>query len=170
MKTNHSTSTLTASNRSWYYLTSVVNLTSESRSVFGLMCSYSLPLYGTSKQWCSKFSFSTVPNCHHSSVMYVLHRQTTKLAKKCKPLSFSPPPPPQWRDQWGLTVFLLLFSEKTCRVALSSKSTVPWCSETWGRGSALTTRTTRWPLATHRSMVKRRTTLKNDWFPRFRTP
>lgn len=64
------------------------------------------------------------------------------MAQKCKPLSSSPSS--QWRDQWGLTVSLL-FSEKTCLVALSSKSTVPWCSETWGRGSASTTRTTRWP-------------------------
>lgn len=34
-------------------------------------------------------------------------------------------------------------SEKTCPVALSSKNTVPWCSGTWGRGSASMTRTTR---------------------------
>lgn len=87
------------------------------------------------------------------------------IGQKCKPLSFSPPPP-QWRDQWGLTVSLLLFSEKTCLVALSSKSTVPWCSETWGRGSALTTRTTRWRswLAEHtwaRFRSEKRTALKN---------
>lgn len=39
-----------------------------------------------------------------------------------------------------------LLPEKTCLVALSLKSIAPWCSETWGRGSALMTRTTRWDL------------------------
>lgn len=50
-----------------------------------------------------------------------------------------------------VTRCLSLLSEKTCLVALSLKSTVPWCSETWGRGSASMTRTTRWVPSDGRS-------------------
>lgn len=45
---------------------------------------------------------------------------------------------------WCMTLLFPLLSEKTCLVALSLKSTVPWCSETWGSGSPLMIRTTRW--------------------------
>ena len=46
---------------------------------------------------------------------------------------------------WLTSVSLVsLLPEKTCLVALSLRSTVPWCSATWGSVSALTTRTTRW--------------------------
>lgn len=40
-----------------------------------------------------------------------------------------------------------LLPGKTCRVALSLRSTVPWCSETWGSVSVSTTRTIRWMLS-----------------------
>lgn len=64
-------------------------------------------------------------------------------------------------------------SEKTCLVALSSKSTVPWCSGTWGRGSASTTRTTRQvshgpTLMDH--FISEILNLKSDWSVTFLYP
>lgn len=54
-----------------------------------------------------------------------------------------------------------LLPEKTCRVALSSKSTVPWCSGTWGSASASMTRTIRW-TRTHRFITGQRFRSKFD--------